>query len=279
MKKRIEIFVVLAMVLCLIFTGCGQAGKTDVNTNNDVNDTNPDSNSNQQQLQVQNDYFVLYDGREIELKSGVQELSDISINDDSTAKYNTKYYNYENGKYAGESEGALTETYDGYAVVDNVKRIAVSQKYDAIPRTYTVINDLPKELNDMADCSSVDIHSVDLDGDGKTEYVVCYTVNYAEGEIGNGEPQASSGIMLFDSEYKKIADLVSLENGFWGNIKKEDNKVFLSLNDVDYVDIDNDSVMEILIKVPTYEGSKISIVKYNDGNIEGETNLNASVLP
>ena len=266
---------IIVIVIAGVFVSCSAHNKT----NNDVNDTNLDSNSNQQQLQVQNDYFVLYDGREIELKSGVQELSDISINDNSNKKYNTEYYNYENGKYAGESEGALIETYDGYAVVDNVKRIAVSQKYDAIPRAHTEINDLPEELNDMADCSSVDIHSVDLDGDGKTEYIVCYTVNYAEGEIGNGEPQASSGIMLFDSEYKKIADLVSLENGFWGNIKEEDSKVFLSLNDVDYVDIDNDSVMEILIKVPTYEGSKISIVKYNDGNIEGETNLNASVLP
>ena len=247
-------------------------------TKNDVNNANSESNA-QQELQVQNDYFVLYDGREIKRKSGVQDLSDISINNGSNTKYNTKYYNYKNGKYAGESEGVLTETYDGYAIVDNTERIAISQKYEAIPRTYTAINDLPEELNDMADCSSVDIHSVDLDGDGKAEYIVCYTVNYAEGEIGNGEPQASSGIMLFDSGYKKIADLVSLENGFWDNIKEEDRKVFLSLNDVDYVDIDNDSIMEIIIKVPTYEGIKISIVKYKNGNIEGETNLNASVLP
>ena len=85
--------------------------------------------------------------------------------------------------------------------------------------------------------------------------------------------------MLFDSNYKKIADLVTLENGFWGNIKEEDRKIFLSLDDVDYIDIDNDEIMEIIIKVPTYEGTQISVVKYNEGKIEGETDVKASVVP
>ena len=46
-------------------------------------------------------------------------------------------------------------------------------------------------------------------------------MNYAKGDIGDGEPQASSGIMLFDNNFKKIEDLVILENGFWSNIKEE----------------------------------------------------------
>lgn len=129
----------------------------------------------------------------------------------------------------------------------------------------------------MADCSSVDINEIDLDGDGKNEYLVCYIVNYAEGEIGDGEPQASSGIMLFDNNYKKIDDLVILENGFWANIKEENYKVFLSLDDVDYIDIDNDGIMEIIIRVPTYEITEISIVKYSNNKIEGETNVKANL--
>ena len=37
--------------------------------------------------------------------------------------------------------------------------------------------------------------------------------------------------------------------------------------------------MSIIIDVPTYEGTKISVLKYNKGNIEGTTNLQASLLP
>lgn len=227
-----------------------------------------------------NEYFILYNGYEIKNKVGIQSLSDMKITEEAKSKYNTTYYNYEKGKFLGETKGTFgNETYEGVSVVENVKKIAISEKYNAIPRTYNMLNELPEQLKDMADYSSVKIHSIDLDGNGKTEYVVCYTVNYAKGEIGDGEPEASSGITLFDSNFKKVSDLAILENGFWGNIKEEDKKVFLSLDDMDYIDIDNDGIMEILIKVPTYEGTKISIVKYDDGKVEGEENLKASVLP
>ena len=52
----------------------------------------------------------------------------------------------------------------------------------------------------------------------------------------------------------------------------------LSLNFVkDYIDLDNDGIMEILIKVPQYEGSQLSILKYNKGKIDGKTNLEVNV--
>ena len=115
--------------------------------------------------------------------------------------------------------------------------------------------------------------------DSKKEYIVCYTYNASNDDYDGGDMKASSGIMLFDSNYKKISDLVSLENGFWGNIKSENNKVFISIKDVEYIDIDEDGTMEIIIKVPTYEGTKISILKYKDGGLNGEKSLKASVLP
>ena len=67
-----------------------------------------------------------------------------------------------------------------------------------------------KELIDMADYTSVDINEIDLDGDSKKEYIVCYTYNASNDDYDGGEMKASSGIMLFDSNYKKISDLVSL---------------------------------------------------------------------
>lgn len=239
---------------------------------------NDNSNSN---IQAEEN-IILYKGSEIQKKVGTQfwDLCEMEINDNSKRKYNTIYFNYENGKYQGETTGTFGEvTYEGFSIVKNVKRIAMTQKYNAIPREYKEIKELPKQLEDMADCSSVNINEIDLDGDGKNEYIVCYTADYQKGQIGDGEPQASSGIMLFDFNYKKIADLVTLENGFWGNVKEENYKRFLTLEDTEYIDIDNDGNMEIIIEVPTYDGTKISVLKYSNNKVEGETNLQASVLP
>lgn len=228
------------------------------------------------------DYFILYNGCEMPKKTGHVNFG--FMDGLNKTKYNINYYNYEKGKFTGESKGNLIDSgIENCSVVDNVKKIATSKKYNAIPREFKEIEKLPNELIDMADCTTVDIHSVDLDGDGKEEKIVCSTVNYKKGvAIGDGEPEASSEIMLFDSNYKKIANLVTLENGFWGNIKEEDKKVFLSLDKVEYFDIDNDGIMEILIDIPTYEqegGADLSILKYNKGKLEGDTNIKASVQP
>ena len=240
------------------------------------NIVNDNSNSNTQT----EENIILYKGMEIAKTTGTQTVSDMEIKAEANKKYNTTYHNYEKGKYEGTTKGSFgEETFEGFSVVNNVKKIAMTQKYNAIPREYKEIKELPKQLEDMADCSSVDINEIDLDGDGKNEYIVCYTVNYQKGQIGDGEPQASSGIMLFDYNYKKIADLVTLENGFWANIKEEDRKIFLALDNVEYIDIDKDGIMEIIIEVPTYDGTKISILKYSNNKVEGETNLKASVLP
>jgi len=249
-----------------------QRKKETTNNNNIVvEDTNNDTTKVE-------DYFVIYNGVEIEKKVGVQQISDMKITDEANKKYNTTYYNYENGKDFGTSEGTFgEETYEGCSVVITPKRIAISEKYDAIPREYETIEELPDELMDMADYSRVDIQVIDLDGDGKKEHIVCWTVDYAEGDIGDGEPQASSGIMLLDENYKKVADLVTLDNGFWGNIKEEDYKRFLLLDNVEYIDIDNDGNMEIIIEIPQYEGQSISIIKYKNGAVEGETDIKASV--
>ena len=294
-KISLSAYVITLIIMAVIVVGLVfyivQNKNTDTeklsNTNTSLIESNTSENNNMINQQDKNtnklttsDYFILYNGYEIKNKIGVQNLSDMKVTEETNNKYNTTYYNYENGKFIGETKGTFgKETYEGVSIVDNVKRIAISQKYDAIPRAYNTINELPAQLKDMADYSTVKIHSIDLDGNGKTEYVVCYTLNYAKGEIGDGKPEASSGIILFDSNSKKVSDLVTLENGFWGNIKEEDKKVFLTLDDTDYIDIDNDGIMEIIIKVPTYEGNKISIIKYNDGKIEGETNLKAAVTP
>ena len=281
----IIIVAVVAAIMCIAFYKLsGITKEPEPVTTNMMNEDSINPNNKVVENKVENasskEKVFLYKGYEFETKVGVQDLSEMEITTEAKAKYETTYYNYEKGKYEGESKGEFKEDFfEGYAAVSNVKTIAMTEEYNAIPRKYSRTTSLPEELIDMADCSSVTIDSIDLDGDEKEEKIVCYTVNYSEGQIGDGEPEASSGIMLLDSNYKKITDLAALDDGFWAGIKEEGNKIFMSLEDVEYIDLDNDGKMEIIIQVPTYEGVRISIYKYSSGNVEGETNLKASVLP
>lgn len=221
--------------------------------------------------------IVLYRGYELNPKTGIQNLTDMKNSRKNQNRYNTNYYVYNKDGSSQKVKGIFgeEETYEGYSVVqydfDGV--IALTENYNPIPRKYKEIKKLPKELSDMSDYSSVNIQAIDLDGDNKTEYIVCYTLDYKEGQIGDGTPEASSGIILFDSNYNKIADLAQLQEGFLWNEKTEENKIFLDLEDLIYADIDNDGIMEIIIELPSYEGFNVSVVKYNKGNIEGETNI------
>lgn len=272
MNKKLKVFLIIAFIMAvlggIVFALYNNKFKEQI-SNNIVNE--PTSKIEK---------ILLYEGLNVEIKCGIQDISVMEITDEAINKYNTKYYNYENGKYLGETVGIFgEETYEGVSIVNNVSKIAMTEKYNAIPRKYKIIEDLPEKLQDMKNYSSVNICQIDLDGDGKNENIICYTVDYSDGQTDDAEPKASSGIMLFDSNYEKIDDLVLLENGFWANIKRKENKVFLSLENIEYIDIDNDKIMEMIIKLPTYEGTKLSIVKYNNGKIEGKTKFMASVIP
>ena len=231
---------------------------------------------------IVNDYFILYNGCEMKIATGVASTK-LLDSIENNKKYNTTYYNYEKGKYLGETNGKVVENgIENTFVVDNVKRIAMSTRFNAIPRNYTEINQLPEELMDMADCTTVKINSIDLDGDGSEEKIVCYTVNVSEGDFENNKSEATSEIILFDSNYKKVATLVELKDGFASVNDDENSKVFLSLDNVEYIDIDNDGIMEIITELPQYESegsSELSVVKYNKGKIEGKTDVKANVRP
>lgn len=65
------------------------------------------------------------------------------------------------------------------------------------------------------------------------------------------------------------------------NLNVEEQAVLLKLKEnVSCIDIDNDGIMEIIIDVPQYEGNnKISVIKYNKGNIDGKLDIKATVEP
>ena len=222
------------------------------------------------------DYIVLYNGDEFKTKVGVHQAEIDS--DKGASKYNITYYNYEKGKYVGETKGKYSE--DAIPTVQNVKTIAISKKYNAIPRNYEKVKELPKELQEMADYPGLDIEKIDLDGDGKKEYIICWKVDYKEGEIGDGKAQSSSGYMLLDSNYKKIANLATLEDGFAVNSqRKEEDKIFLKIDNVHYIDIDNDGIMEIVIGLPAWEWTNVAVYKYKNGKIEGDLDYKVDLNP
>ena len=232
-----------------------------------------------------NEDILLYQGEKIEKKIGKYPVTfeGMKIDKESIHNYNTIYYNYENGKYEGVSIGNFggekTMTVEEHARVDNVKKIAFTKEHNRIPREYKIINEVPEELKNLPEYTSVEIHSIDLDGDGKEEKLVSYKIDYTEEESKNGEMQASSYIDLYDSNYKKIANLVSLEDGFWAGIRDEQYKMFISLENIEYIDVDEDNIMELVVEIPCYDMLEVNILKYKNGKIQGETDIKATLMP
>ena len=207
-------------------------------------------------------YFILYNGKEMEIKMGRQILDYMELNEENKTKYNIKYTSYSNGKKQTK-EGKFEEANEGYGVVQNIDKIAISSDYNAIPRKVKSIKTLPEELKLKLDYTNASAEEIDLDGDGKKEYLIVYEIEDTKENI------AKSTLMLFDSNYQKIATLMELDDG----ISEDDKNVFISLKDITYVDIDNDGILEILVQEPTDEADVVCVYKYANGNLEGEINV------
>lgn len=218
-------------------------------------------------------HFILYNGQEMQLKTGMQYLDHMEITDENKAKYISTLYTYEKGKYIGEVEGDFgEETYGGVSIVKNAERISISEKYNPYPRSFTELPELPEGIKEKRDYTDVEVNVIDLDGDGKNEYIVCYII---EDEL----KVAKSEIVVYDSNFNKVDKLAYIEEGFWYGIHELINKRNLSLDDVEYLDIDKDDKMEILVEIPVYEGEGVSVYKYDNGKIIGDTNFEVILKP
>ena len=188
-------------------------------------------------------------------------------------KYVITYYNYANFQQLDSSLGILSEpVFDGLMKIDNVKKYAISENYDAIPRSVQVVNQIPTSiLNNDSRLSSYDMRKViitDLDGNGTSEYVLI---------LGNSSTGYSK-ISLYDSTGIIVKDLAYMEKSKWESIKADG--YYLSISNVEILDVDNDGNMEILIEIPHYEGDpSISILKYKNGELNGKVNIECSLLP
>lgn len=221
-------------------------------------------------------YFILYKGCEIAKEPGNQNPLDFSINLDesSVSKYNTTYYNYENGLYKGEKEGTFELNEGGYNEVKNVDKIAMTKKFNAIPRAFERVDEVPKAiLDELEEYDTVEADLIDIDGDGTKEYFVCVK----DLKVEDKKPVAYSAIMLYSHDEAKISDLVIINDGVFQSAKDktvknldEEDYVFVDLDRVEYIDLDDDNIMEVLIDVPQWEEMMLSIFRYSAYQVYGE---------
>ena len=271
-KIKVSFKVVIALIIIVVIIGIAFAICILKNSSNENNGADKNNTAIKEESKEK---IILYKGLDF---SDGKNLNDITYNEANKKKYEIEYFNYENGKKLEKSKGNLVETYEGISAVENVKKIAISVEYDAIPRKYTTIEELPKELYELADCNKVEIQSVDLDGDGKKEYIVASN-SYASPEDYDTDTYTNySDISLYDNKFKKIATLIKAKDQYREVDGKITSEFFCSLDDVEYIDIDDDGIMEVLVDLNYWENIGVNSYKYKDGKITGETECEINPL-
>ncbi|MBR3697865.1 MAG: hypothetical protein IKM97_06445 [Clostridia bacterium] len=218
--------------------------------------------------------IVLYNGLILDTsKMERTELKYIDNSDKYKDKYIITYYNYDSFSYKDSKLGTISsQVYDGLVKIENVGKVAISESYNAIPREIKVVNAIPTLVSDknskIGDYDSTKAIITDLDGNGTEEYIL----------ILANKKTGYSKIALMDSTGTKVSDLAYIEKSKWESVTTEE--YHLSLSNVEVIDVDNDGIMEILVEIPRYEGdSSVSLLKYKNGELFGDTNIECSLLP
>lgn len=244
-----------------------------VNSTEDILLMSDDSPTNEDKTE---DYVIVYQGisllyvdREIDIFE-----DDLSKKEEITNKYEREYYLYADGKLLGKGTGKLKPRgLDYYWIVefDNSHEVAITKDFNPYPREITKVDsNIPAQFADNGkivtdinndfgvDCRIEEIYSVDLDGDGKNEYLT-FAVD---------ETNYFFAKCLISSDFKIISYLTAF---------KEVTEVFNELvNELsimkssEIIDIDNDNIMEIIVEQPTYEGFLFDVFVYKNGIFFGE---------
>ena len=252
----------------------------DTSNSNNTNNTVPTLNSTvttedaDSRKVLNQEIIVLYDGLILDVKEmGLRKLKYIDNSNPSKDDYVVTYYNYEHYKYQDSALGVLsTQVLDGLVKIDNVGKNAISEKYDAIPREIQVVNSLPTVVADnnseFKNYDSIKTIIVDLDGDTTNEYIV----------ILANKTNGFSKIVLVESTGFIKSTLASMSKDGWETVVADG--YYLSYNNVEIIDIDNDGIMEILIEMPTKDvvPSEISVLKYKNGELSGKTDITCTLV-
>ena len=216
---------------------------------------------------------VLYNGLILDTsKMDEVVLQYIDSKKDESDKYVITYCSYENYSFKESKLGVFSsQLFDGLVKIDSVGKIAISEDYNAIPRNVKVVNTIPMIVSDnnpkVSDYDSIKTLIVDLDGNGADEYILVLA----------NKKTGYSKITLIDSKGTKVADLASIEKSKW---KKDSNaEYYLSISNIETIDVDNDGIMEIVLEIPHATGEPtVSLLKYNNGVLSGKTGIECSLL-
>lgn len=213
---------------------------------------------------------VLYNGLILDTsKMDEVTLQYIDSTSQEKDKYVITYYSYENYSFKEAKLGTLSNKIVGNLVkINGVGKIAISEDYEAIPRSIKVINTVPDVItDDMKNYDAVKTIIADLDGNGTEEYILTLA----------NKTTGYSKIVLYDSKGNKINDLASIEKSKWK--KDTNNEYYLSISNIEVLDVDNDGIMEIAIEIPHAAGDPtVSLLKYNNGKLSGKTGIECSLL-
>lgn len=240
---------------------------------NTTTETTPVTDGTNTRKTLNEELVVLYNGLILDTnKMDEVTLKYIDNTNAQADKYVITYYNYENYSFKDSSLGVLSsQLYEGLVKVDNVGKISISEDYSAIPRSIKVINTIPTIVSDnnkdVSNYDTVKTLITDLDGNQTEEYILVLA----------NKTTGYSKIVLIDSKGEKIADLASIEKSKWK--KDSTNGYYLSISNLDIIDVDNDGIMEILVEIPHATGnSTVSLLKFNNGILDGKTNIECSLL-
>lgn len=214
---------------------------------------------------------VLYKGLVLDTsKMDEVKLKYIDNKINESDKYIITYYSYEHYSYKDSKLGTFsTQLYDGLVKIDGVGKVAISENYEAIPREIKVINTVPSIITNTGYNSYDTVKTLitDLDGNGVEEYIVIFA----------NKQTGYSKISFYDSKGTFVDDLASIEKSKWR--KGTNTEYYLTIDNVDILDVDNDGIMEILIEIPHAKGdSTVSLLEYNNGKLSGKTRIECSLL-
>ena len=217
---------------------------------------------------------VLYKGLILDIEEmGISQLKYIDNSNPSKDNYVITYFNYENYGFNNSTLGTLsTQVVDGLVKIDNVGKVAISEKYDAIPREIQVINSIPAVvLDNNSDLASYDTKKTiitDLDGNGTNEYIL----------ILAKKSKGESKIILVESTGFIKSTIAKMDKNGWDGVSSDG--YYLSYSNIEILDVDNDGIMEIIFEIPTTNPvpSEISLLKYKNGDLSGTTDYVCSLV-
>ena len=250
------------------------SNETNTNSSNVSSGNTTISTSDADSRKVLNEeIIVLYDG--LVLNVSEMKVVDLQYIDNSSTEkenYVITYYNYENFGFTDSSLGILSsQVLDGLVKIDNVGKVSISESYDAIPRDIQVINSIPAVVldnnSDFADYDTRKTIISDLDGNGTNEYIV----------ILSSTTTGESRIVLVESTGFIKATIATMNKAGWEAVSTDG--YYLSYNNIEILDVDNDGIMEILFEIPTTLATptQVSLLKYQNGDLIGTTDLSCTL--